>query len=160
MRMTSRYKGHLNPKDTSLCQRRRLSANNTSKCLLGQPRNIVRQNLKSPKPLIQLASILNRILLDWRANSTSPTIAFDGAISADLLRVALASQPVKSSPNRKRVRYSIGSLNLTTIASNESQIKILERDHIGDYPPPTVGSKWCQRFVKRYSQQFKGEVDF
>lgn len=38
--------------------------------------------------------------------------------------------------------------------------QILERDHIGDYPPPTVRYKWCQRFLERYNRRFKGEVNF
>ncbi|KAK4068499.1 hypothetical protein Purlil1_13795 [Purpureocillium lilacinum] len=38
--------------------------------------------------------------------------------------------------------------------------QILERDHVGYYPPPTVGYKWCQRFIKHYTDQFRGEFDF
>ena len=86
----------------------------------------------------------------------------------DRLRRRYLGRPSRST--RKPAGKKLTELQEEEILNQISQLdhhhikrianQILERDHTDEDPPPIVSDKWPQRFVQRYSEQFKGEIDF
>lgn len=113
-----------------------------------------------------IARALNSI-----GNQSEPNLAnlareFD--VPYDRLRWRYLGRPSRST--RKPAGKKLTELQESEILNRISQLnhhsikrianQILGRHHIGEHLPPTVNYKWCQRFTKRYSQKFKGEIDF
>jgi transposase-like protein len=114
----------------------------------------------------QIAKALSSVSKQPKPNLSE--LARQFGVSYDRLRWRYLGKPSRST--RKPAGKKLTELQESEILNRISQLdhqsikrianQILERDHFGNYPPPTVGNKWCQRFIKRHGQQFKGELDF
>jgi hypothetical protein len=114
----------------------------------------------------EIAKALSLVSKHPQPNLTALARQFN--VPYDRLRRRYLGKPSRST--RKRAGKKLTELQESEILKQISQLdhrsitrvanQILERDHIGEYPPPIVSNKWCQRFIQRNSQQFKGEVDF